>query len=418
MSFPAKVVYPLPPPTTNSLTSMQRAQLLRSTNKLGRILGTTPLLIDTSITTLGKRHPTARRKLFLTGIPAPLCIQLPFNDMDDSTSSEESAGSSSSCSSAISTTYPYDLPRLSKSISGRSTLTRSGSLRSRKSTESMTSSESWPSHNKRPTLRLATPSPLETIPASPFAGWTSSGSVSPHSRSSSHSIEGHEFTIRPHTNLSEAAHDSPTAPSFTIPSPNSDRRHKMERLRRKLGANVPTDLVFPSSYAAEDVNVFSPVLLEKAVPIPLITPTSRKASRITATRDSVASASPHHAPRKAVAHKDSPLPPLPVTGSDNIQPRREERRRVKGHHHVRTSLDMGETTAKFRVIVKSPTEHGSSCSEEFGITRHPTALQSEWYMSDEEEDEVKYWSTRRGYHGWEERLGTGKRSYGRRSNTS
>ena len=55
MTCPTKILYPLPPPTTNCLTSVQRAQLIRSTKKLGRILGTTPHLIDTS-NTLGKSH--------------------------------------------------------------------------------------------------------------------------------------------------------------------------------------------------------------------------------------------------------------------------------------------------------------------------------------------------------------------------
>ncbi|GAV98683.1 hypothetical protein LENED_000076 [Lentinula edodes] len=46
MAAIAKIVFPSPPPTTNALTSQQRTQLLRSTKKLGRVLGITPQLID------------------------------------------------------------------------------------------------------------------------------------------------------------------------------------------------------------------------------------------------------------------------------------------------------------------------------------------------------------------------------------
>lgn len=43
---PTKVVFPPPPPTTNKLSPQQRTKLLRSADKLRRILGTTPRLID------------------------------------------------------------------------------------------------------------------------------------------------------------------------------------------------------------------------------------------------------------------------------------------------------------------------------------------------------------------------------------
>jgi len=43
------VVFPLPPPTTNTLTVQQRNQLLRKTKKLEQLLGAAPHLVDTSI---------------------------------------------------------------------------------------------------------------------------------------------------------------------------------------------------------------------------------------------------------------------------------------------------------------------------------------------------------------------------------
>ncbi|KAL1730932.1 hypothetical protein EV714DRAFT_272261 [Schizophyllum commune] len=41
-----KVVFPAPPPTSNVLTPRQRAQLVRTTKKLGRILGVAPRVLD------------------------------------------------------------------------------------------------------------------------------------------------------------------------------------------------------------------------------------------------------------------------------------------------------------------------------------------------------------------------------------
>jgi len=62
MSPPALTVYPHLPPTTNSLNSQQRTRLMRSTRKLGAVLGTTPCLLenDTSFTMLPLGKTTSR----------------------------------------------------------------------------------------------------------------------------------------------------------------------------------------------------------------------------------------------------------------------------------------------------------------------------------------------------------------------
>ena len=61
-------------------------------------------------------------------------------------------------------------------------------------------------------------------------------------RSSTYSDCGSEISIP----------DSPTAPSFSIPSEAAARRAKMQRLTRKLGDGVPPELVFPAAYKQED----------------------------------------------------------------------------------------------------------------------------------------------------------------------
>lgn len=44
----AKVTYPPPPPTYNVLSSQERSQFVRSTKKIGKVLGSAPHLFDDS----------------------------------------------------------------------------------------------------------------------------------------------------------------------------------------------------------------------------------------------------------------------------------------------------------------------------------------------------------------------------------
>lgn len=44
----AFIRFPPPPPTRNELSSEQRAQLIRTNNKLGQVLGSTPHVLDLS----------------------------------------------------------------------------------------------------------------------------------------------------------------------------------------------------------------------------------------------------------------------------------------------------------------------------------------------------------------------------------
>lgn len=43
---PRPILFPAPPPTTNTLSKSQRAQLRRTSEKLRRMLGEAPLLLD------------------------------------------------------------------------------------------------------------------------------------------------------------------------------------------------------------------------------------------------------------------------------------------------------------------------------------------------------------------------------------
>lgn len=55
------VTFPQPPPTSNTLTSHQRQQLLRSTRKLTKLLGSAPYLLDYSGPSPGMFYPAFMR---------------------------------------------------------------------------------------------------------------------------------------------------------------------------------------------------------------------------------------------------------------------------------------------------------------------------------------------------------------------
>ncbi|KAF9465978.1 hypothetical protein BDZ94DRAFT_1252722 [Collybia nuda] len=378
MAVPMKIVYPVPPPTTNSLTAQQRMQLMRSTKKLGRILGTTPHLVDTSNSSaLGPMH-----------------IQLPFDSVErytyprasmDSISSSSSSGSLSN--SLISVEHPA-----SSTQSLRSTSTRARSVRSKKSTASSDSSDSWPSR-KPPMLRLAMTSSLETIPASPLVAATPAIYTRPRASFIDVGEDTH-FTISPSS--SSSPETSPTSPTFTIPSATTERRHKMDRLRRKLGEDVPLDLVFPSGDEPSPVSSGE----ERPLPALPIPRAPKPAGRISSTRDSIASVSPHRAPRKINVPKPSrPAPPPPTPAE--VRRRRETKEEEVRIYHPYSGMAQRNMKERLYSIIESPDEHGSGCSEEFGLSRTgtPSSVESEWYGSDDE-SAVRTWSTRRGYEGW------------------
>ena len=49
LEFPKQIVYPVPPPTSNVLSKARRAQLRRTSNKLRKLLGETPAVIDSDL---------------------------------------------------------------------------------------------------------------------------------------------------------------------------------------------------------------------------------------------------------------------------------------------------------------------------------------------------------------------------------
>lgn len=266
--------------------------------------------------------------------------------------SSSSSASSTLCSSSIGR-------RASTSSTIIPTSLKSDSLRSRRSSSPPTS------NNKPPFLRLAiSPPALDTVPASPAA--LDASPCTFRDLQDMHTISPVEVSPQ----------DSPVLPSFSIPSPSTTRRQKMDRVRRKLGEGVPLGLVFPLEETLPCTPSQDSI---PKFPTPPPTPRPRISSAIEASRDSIAeSSSVHRAGRRSA--KRSPTTP-PNSKSAPSSP-----------------------SEKLSAIVESPDEHGASCSEEFG--RRSTSsgernLPQQWFGRTEEV-KVKIWSTRKGYYGWQE----------------
>ncbi|KAF7970136.1 hypothetical protein HWV62_9253 [Athelia sp. TMB] len=237
MSF-ARVAYPPPPPTHNDLSSVERSNLIRSTKKLGKVLGTTPGVLDVrpGEGSIGRPSLTVVTDIELENLDrTSLCRRTP----------------------SVSST--------STSMSDDSTDTRFSLSSTRSDADSLTSAESSSWQPRKVTRKPAplfqtsrSPSPatasirplLETIPASPpFDSVPEDSAIDSHSRSLSFASFG---PPRPLAHV-----------EFDIPSDASVRRSKMDRLRRKLGDGVPVELVFP-----DDENAQAEVLAEDEVMAP------------------------------------------------------------------------------------------------------------------------------------------------------
>ncbi|KAJ7220739.1 hypothetical protein GGX14DRAFT_431907, partial [Mycena pura] len=207
------------------LTSQQRSQLFRTTQQLGKVMGTTPALLEAT------EPMPSKLPLNLQRLAVPLHIQLSSTYTDDDALFRYPS-SDTSASDYDTPSYLKRTPSRSSQKSGRSSID---------SANSVYCNESWPrSQADQPFLRIAVPPPskLHSIPQSPPAN----GPPPP-----AYSVDGPHpsFTIRPVPASRMPPASSPGAPAFVIPSANSLRRQKMDRLRRKLGDGVPLDLVFP-----------------------------------------------------------------------------------------------------------------------------------------------------------------------------
>ena len=194
---------PTLPPTRNHLDSEQRSRLIRSTRKLGAVLGTTPqlaepesfLFLEPDDTATLKRIKSSRRNASVFARPAP----------------KDFYASSSSNSSSASLTLPP----------------------SRSSIDVLPTPKSFSS---RPRRSADTPRPLvlrlNTVPVAPSDKRIPQSTLS--RTNSTHNVLLSPITTR----------DFPTPVTPVFPTPAEVRRKKMAKLTRTLGENIPAELVF------------------------------------------------------------------------------------------------------------------------------------------------------------------------------
>ncbi|KAI0330279.1 hypothetical protein GY45DRAFT_1251017 [Cubamyces sp. BRFM 1775] len=194
--------FPPPPPTRNELTAEQRAKLIRTNNKLGQVLGSTPHVLDLT-------YRIQRIEIEEVPPKSPISVRNPFRMHGRNRSLPKSEEGSLRAKS------PDSVSSGSSGSSRKSTT----SIRVHTETDQAWRSPYPVTRARPPLLKLSAPCSsrkpqLETIPGSPpFDQLTSS--------------------LDP--------------PTFSIPTDAAMRREKMRRLRRKLGENVPANLVFPSA---------------------------------------------------------------------------------------------------------------------------------------------------------------------------
>ncbi|KIK92881.1 hypothetical protein PAXRUDRAFT_34330 [Paxillus rubicundulus Ve08.2h10] len=183
-SYPPAIAFPPPPPTSNTLSSHERSAIVRSSKKLSQILGDVPRFMDEDPDTAFSSRPSTS-----SGLPE-------LTRTTTNTTTTACLVQNADAESLWRKRKPTHLPPLLKLCGGVAV---------------DSSSPTWnPAYHRAPTRRgsvLSTaPSIVSNAPSA--VSWSSNSDA---------------------------------------PSESSQRRTKIERLRRKLGDEVPFDAVFPSS---------------------------------------------------------------------------------------------------------------------------------------------------------------------------
>ncbi|PIL27568.1 hypothetical protein GSI_10719 [Ganoderma sinense ZZ0214-1] len=277
MSAPAVIRFPPPPPTRNDLSSEQRAKLIRTNNKLGQVLGSTPHVLDLSYAVPPTPH---------TVLPAPpktpTSSKNPFRGHIRKKSTPKA-----------------DIDAMRADAKSPDSVASTASRRSTSSVRVKTDELAWRtpySVQRPPLLQLSVPlstSPsrkpkLDTIPGSP------------------------PFDEAP---------GAPEAPTFSVPSDAAMRREKMRRVRKMLGDGVPHELVFPCSPNGSESEEDSPLIETPVSPIsmsrewllvdvnmnkPLPTPRAHEVSKPLPVPTSAPAASPQKKARRDRLYKERP----------------------------------------------------------------------------------------------------------------
>lgn len=241
-------VYPIPPPTSNTLDPVQRQRLLKSTQKLGALLGTTPRVLEPGMVLPPPLTPATRAfrregKVFHNQSASSSTTSL-SSESDSyvwisspaevfSSSSKKKHHHHKNASTPIAIEFPRNIT--DKAIS----IKIGGGGHKKSNSSQQQHSHTAPQKLSQPLLyRLrSVPIPPPSIISSPISPPT---------------IEGEEKVLLPLSPL------SPTTPMMvdnttTISKSKgrkgqrlteSDRRRKMAKLTKTLGENIPPELVF------------------------------------------------------------------------------------------------------------------------------------------------------------------------------
>ncbi|KAI0690337.1 hypothetical protein C8T65DRAFT_671862 [Cerioporus squamosus] len=228
MHAATNVYFNAPPPTFNTLDTRQRTRLIRSTRKLGAVLGTTPQLVESESPISPEKIPTfspgrdrKRRQGSIFEFPP----------------------------SAAPFTYNYDSPSASSSASSlalpRSSIDSHDSETSTHSLPTLPMPRSFARHvrekSKSKGKQTALPTPLvlrlNAVPLPP-----SDPRVQPATPDTAVTVKTATLTARTPSSLPL----TPTTPGTPVtPTVTETRRKRLAKLKRTLGENVPPELIMP-----------------------------------------------------------------------------------------------------------------------------------------------------------------------------
>ena len=235
-----KIRFPPPPPTCNTLTAAQRTHLLKSTKKLGKVLGATPQVLDETHPLGGKPPPHCYRSGFghssLIGsepTTGPLIVQLHFGTLRAHTATTRHYRRGS-LDSLVSTCSSFE-----STSSGSPILSGPASPAGGYSDGHTDSWRLLHAKKRLPLLKLAghDSTKADSILLEPITPTSASPPASP--------LEDVRYSLAPPTRDRRSSLYA-ESPAFSIPSESTMRREKMDRVKRRLGDGVPVDLVFPS----------------------------------------------------------------------------------------------------------------------------------------------------------------------------
>ncbi|KAH8111411.1 hypothetical protein DFH11DRAFT_634501 [Phellopilus nigrolimitatus] len=240
-----------PPPTFNTLDPFQRARLVRTTRKLGRVLGTTPILLDATephelhdlneLLPIGPKFGSGSRSV--TSSPSKSQASKLLK-----TKAARRHGSLFNIPISLNPSANLSSSSLS-SVSTQSSTASAGTLRE---TKGFSSGRQRKANAPTPLVLKVKPVPSVTadsqLPIKPESKSLVSP-VAPPSHACTNTII-HRRSRSSSTILSSTSAGVPTplTPSFRLRAAAvpAHRRQKLQKLARTLGENIPPALVFPA----------------------------------------------------------------------------------------------------------------------------------------------------------------------------